>query len=54
MKTAEELVKHTPGIHSRRVAIILALCHGTFPNSAKDTALWIIQVANKIIEETEQ
>ena len=55
-KTAKELVKTRPGVWDRRMAIILALCTNalTSPLNSDDNADYILAVANKIIEETEQ
>lgn len=56
MKTAEQLVREHPGAFERRRQIILALCQSALhsPLNSKETASYIVALANRIIEETEQ
>ena len=61
MKNAEELVKHHPGVFDRRQAIILSLCSAAKVGStaitsmgARELGLEIVEIANTIVEQTEQ
>ena len=59
MKSAKELVRTHPGAFARRQEIILALCQrGVQPilhdYSPAQCGEFIVMIANRIIEETEQ
>lgn len=55
--TAEDLVLTHAGVFDRRHQIILALCASALSRDdldPRDAGKWIVDVANTIIEETEQ